>query len=69
MVGERAVIVLFTVLGALLALIGAMVAWMANAEMVQGGVYVTYGMIALGIVLVLIGLHLFIAGVASLRRH
>ncbi len=69
MVGERAVIVLFTVLGALLALIGAMVAWMANAGMVQGGVYVTYGMIALGIVLVLIGLHLFIAGVASLRRH
>jgi len=69
MVGERVVIVLFTVLGALLALIGVMVAWMANAGMVQGGVYVTYGMIALGIVLVFIGLHLFIAGVASLRKR
>jgi hypothetical protein len=69
LLGERAVIALFTFLGALLALIGGLIAWMADTGMVHGGVYVIYSLIALGIVLILIGVHLLIAGIASLRRH
>ena len=67
MVGAKAITALFTMLGILLALIGLLIAWMANTGMVQSGVYVSYGLIGLGIILVFIGLHIFVAGAASLR--
>ncbi len=67
MVGAKAITALFTMLGILLALIGLLIAWMANMGMVQSGVYVSYGLIGFGIILVFIGLHIFVAGVASLR--
>lgn len=68
MVGEKALIFLFTLLGALLALIGVIVAWMANSGLVSSSIYVVYGLIGFGIILVIIGLHLLLAGIASLKR-
>ncbi len=64
---EKFVIVLYTVLGLLLAVIGFSVIWMTNTGMITGSQYLRYGVFGLGIFLLVIGVHLLIVGVNSLR--
>ncbi len=64
---ERQIIVLYTILGVLLAIIGFYLLWVTNTGILGGGVYLRYGLIGLGLFLLIIGSHLTIVGVNSLR--
>ncbi len=64
---ERQIIVLYTVLGALLAIIGFYLLWATNMGVLGDEIYIRYGLMGLGLFLLIIGSHLTIVGVNSLR--
>ena len=65
---ERQIIVLYTILGVLLAIIGFYLLWATNIGVLGDGVYIRYGLMGLGLFLLIIGSHLTIVGVNSLRE-
>jgi len=64
---EKLIIVLYIALGVVLALSGFSILWMANSGIISSEFYIRLAIFGLGIFLLLLGVHLVIAGVNSLR--
>jgi len=65
----KAVVVLYIILGLTLSAVGALTAWLSNVGAIPSLTSPTarIAMIALGLVLLAIGSHIAVAGLASLR--